>query len=428
MSIVSGTTLWNLIGCTLLASGIVLALWCLFWDRSRGRLRCPRCWYRVEGVPISLLKFHRTQREAMKCPECGEVIPDERMLRRTRRRCWLLVPALLLIMLAPQAWEQPARIGDKETWQRAMPTWLYVFGGFSSDNAFKDSVEAEIKKRRTRVNAFGRAWMDYWWENGLWKEAESKLYVPKKVRIDSPFVACIGTPVPDTYSDHLVDDANIGWKSRRVGVVSGEAFLRRTGSAPAWNMAWEDSIFGNISDRAVMPSIKNTGENAVELGLMGWDLDGRIVITSTTRTVLGVATFDEAIPTAPDDNIEQQLKDKVRLRIVKGRLYQEIVEVDFSNVILGQSCVSLRVELMQGKALVGGSKAILLSDDRRKMYFEVAQPFLRELVADIGAESPAFSWSLQMNDNNYYLQGQAVCESAWTGSVKADAIAAARRE
>lgn len=177
-----------------------------------------------------------------------------------------------------------------------------------------------------------------------------------------------------------------------------------------------------------MPAIENTGTNVVEVGLLGWSLDGRLVITSTTREVLAVASYDEAIPSIPDLNMARQLKEKVRLRIVKGRLYQEIVEVDFSDVILGQSCVSLRVELMQGKALVGGSKAILLSESKTKMYFEVAQPFLRELIADINAPTPAFSWRLQINDNNGLLQGTAVCDSAWVGGLEADAIEAARRK
>lgn len=51
-----------------------LICWALFWDRSRGRRRCPKCWYDMAGVP------------GLKCPECGREAKGERALRRTRRR------------------------------------------------------------------------------------------------------------------------------------------------------------------------------------------------------------------------------------------------------------------------------------------------------------------------------------------------------
>lgn len=104
------------------AAGVLLLLWALFWDRSRGRRRCPKCWYDMAGVA------------GLRCPECGKEAKRERRLRRTRRRWvwagtalpllvgavvipqlpamvrngfWSVVPTSVLVMIAPmedQAW------------------------------------------------------------------------------------------------------------------------------------------------------------------------------------------------------------------------------------------------------------------------------------------------------------------------------------
>ena len=48
-------TLINILGLTigwgLIALGALLILRALFADRSRGRRRCPRCWYSMDGAP-----------------------------------------------------------------------------------------------------------------------------------------------------------------------------------------------------------------------------------------------------------------------------------------------------------------------------------------------------------------------------------------
>lgn len=51
--------LCTLAGWTLTGAGLLMLLWALFRDRSRGRRRCPRCWYDMAGVP------------GLQCPECG---------------------------------------------------------------------------------------------------------------------------------------------------------------------------------------------------------------------------------------------------------------------------------------------------------------------------------------------------------------------
>ncbi len=77
--------LYHTLGWTLAAAGVALLTWALFWDRSRGRRRCPKCWYSMEGVP------------GLRCPECGREVGREALLYRTRRKwVWVRVSCFLL--------------------------------------------------------------------------------------------------------------------------------------------------------------------------------------------------------------------------------------------------------------------------------------------------------------------------------------------
>jgi hypothetical protein len=71
----------------LAVAGALLAAWALFWDRPRGRRRCPKCWYDMAGVP------------GLVCPECGLAARDEGDLLRTRRR-WRLAGAAVVLLLS----------------------------------------------------------------------------------------------------------------------------------------------------------------------------------------------------------------------------------------------------------------------------------------------------------------------------------------
>lgn len=67
---------------------IAVTIWALWWDRSRGRRRCPQCFYEMD---LAL---------GMKCPECGREARDEKALRRTRRR-WRVAMIAVVLLLAP---------------------------------------------------------------------------------------------------------------------------------------------------------------------------------------------------------------------------------------------------------------------------------------------------------------------------------------
>jgi len=67
----------------LLGAMVFLAWWGLYWDRARGRRRCPRCWYNLAYTP------------GMTCGECGYTGRSEKDFARTRHRWGITLLAML---------------------------------------------------------------------------------------------------------------------------------------------------------------------------------------------------------------------------------------------------------------------------------------------------------------------------------------------
>jgi HEAT repeat protein len=100
------------IAIVLIVIGGVGVLLALLRDRSRGRRRCPKCWYDMTGTP------------GLTCPECGRTAKRERKLHRTRRR-WRLAALALLITLAGRVTvylEHLRNVG----WVKAAPNLYYI--------------------------------------------------------------------------------------------------------------------------------------------------------------------------------------------------------------------------------------------------------------------------------------------------------------
>ena len=109
------------------AVGLALLCWGLWGDRSKGRSRCPKCWYDMRGTLPRL-----------ECPECGHHAKQNRRLYKDRqgwRRISLGV-VLLLLATVPLTiigdWylEQAVirklteRTNDPSNPMRVRPTWL----------------------------------------------------------------------------------------------------------------------------------------------------------------------------------------------------------------------------------------------------------------------------------------------------------------
>ena len=89
-------TVWTA-GAAVVFLGAIALLWCgLFGDRSKGRTRCPKCWYDMRGSLAA---------GRLACPECGYEARGERQLHKHRRR-WkaAILGAVLMLPYLSAGW------------------------------------------------------------------------------------------------------------------------------------------------------------------------------------------------------------------------------------------------------------------------------------------------------------------------------------
>ena len=106
--------IWWSVGSLIGLGGIALTIWALFADRSRGRRRCPKCWYEMTGI------------EGLRCPECGRTTKRERRLLRTHRR-WRVALLGVVVIMAGGGCFFGQRVHQKG-WIEATPTFVYIVG------------------------------------------------------------------------------------------------------------------------------------------------------------------------------------------------------------------------------------------------------------------------------------------------------------
>ncbi len=144
--------LWSGLGWALLAVGLGLLAWALFWDRAgwRGRavLRCRGCWYDLTGC-AELSRVSKSSQVV--CPECGRGHRSIRAMQRTRRRKrWAVVAlGLLLGAYGASVWPRVKSNNFAAGWVAAIPTpvlmmsmrWMPAEAGSLPD---RNSVQAAI--------------------------------------------------------------------------------------------------------------------------------------------------------------------------------------------------------------------------------------------------------------------------------------------
>lgn len=81
--------MWS-VGVLAFASGLGVVARSLFWDRARGRRRCPKCWYSMEGLAAGS--------DTATCPECGLSVKRASSLLRTRRH-WRVAAVGVIVMV-----------------------------------------------------------------------------------------------------------------------------------------------------------------------------------------------------------------------------------------------------------------------------------------------------------------------------------------
>jgi hypothetical protein len=95
--------------------GLALAMWAWRGERSRGRRRCPKCWYDMSGA-----------QGERRCSECGHEARRVRDLYRARRRRTTAAAGVALVVLSVVPYEYPrVRSGG---WVAAVPTTAMIAG------------------------------------------------------------------------------------------------------------------------------------------------------------------------------------------------------------------------------------------------------------------------------------------------------------
>ena len=129
------------------SAGVVvglLAIWLLYrsllHDRSRGRRRCPKCWYDMSGTG------------SLTCSECGATYTRERKLFKTRRR-WRWAMVSLVLSLASAAGMLAPKV-QRDGWVGSMPTTALILAAPWCDpdhSSLEEQIVAVLLGRTGRL-------------------------------------------------------------------------------------------------------------------------------------------------------------------------------------------------------------------------------------------------------------------------------------
>jgi hypothetical protein len=157
--------LWTAIGLVLGAGAAFVLWWSLLRDRSRGRKRCPRCWYELGDIPPT----QSEGRTGWVCPECGHLSHKAKSLLRTRRR-WRV--AILGAVLGAASWPVANLPGIRANgWWSLAPRVVLIAalpqlesGGSIDWRAPRNQLLEHLQRRIFNDEAFGRLlWPERTW-------------------------------------------------------------------------------------------------------------------------------------------------------------------------------------------------------------------------------------------------------------------------
>ena len=150
----SGLGPWESAALGVAAFGLILAIWSWRGDRSRGRKRCPKCWYDMSGG-------------SLKCPECGHEASAGKHLYRPRRRRVAAVAGLLILASSYGVWVVPDVAAGG--WLALCPTWVLIVGmEWLPEQCIRD--ESAFRQYDEDRTLYGRyldtnwSWQDRWIE------------------------------------------------------------------------------------------------------------------------------------------------------------------------------------------------------------------------------------------------------------------------
>ena len=275
----------------------VAALW-LLWrgllaDRSRGRARCPKCWYDLSGIAATGLPTT--------CSECGHTIQHERQVRRTRRHWRAALAGVVVAALGAAALLTP-KVRREGVWA-VVPTWLLV--------TIDESVLTGTKRPA-----------------GLAAEIQKRL---------------LQSDVPDWAVQRLVLGRHCALRFRSVWPADVPLLGRRSGTSMGWQVGVRDKTASPGMDfrfGAPIDSRNSEVRNSYELG---WS-DNLLIFTSGSRVtqllarfqrrnagsgrwderevaiplpLTYVATIDEAISPVRGPEVDRAVREGLALRLMQ---------------------------------------------------------------------------------------------------------------
>lgn len=142
---------WQWIGWVTIAIATAWLLWAAWGDRSKGRRRCPRCWYDLQSAGDPPLT----------CPECGREATELEHLHRPRRRMGHALSAMALALAGYSSIATPRVQGTG--WRGAVPTAVLVVAAPWLPRAWDDHEFYRTGRddpQNPRIQAFGQEMMD----------------------------------------------------------------------------------------------------------------------------------------------------------------------------------------------------------------------------------------------------------------------------
>jgi hypothetical protein len=389
--------LWYAAGVVLGTAGLALLAWALFWDRARGRKRCPKCWYDMQGAEAD-------ERGAFTCPECGRTIKRERKLRRTRRRWrWAMLAApVLLTGLMTGLWPQ----FQNGQWARLAPDWILVrYAPFEPKSTSGKALLEQLQRDVRAPSSFS--------------DHQFHILIERAHREK----AALLTPemhFRDTWPRTL--PILIDWRNLRAADFDVRARFRQVGYA--WHYA----------PRSLLHTLRWDAPFHGDLYELEWDVlrMGKVVWTSGRRTIRMVDSAEEIMQPLDGAEIEEaigigvvvlqydRLDDPVRVLVGSPMSFrlantQQLARLESLGLIAELRHKELVVARMSGR-----SASWLEPMPRQVRFVDLEWDFdaLREACEDmkphwrivVRGDAERALW---LYDSDYYFAGEVEVEFDW---------------
>lgn len=147
-----GFTVYHAVAIGIGVFAVSLAAWGWFADRSKGRQRCPKCWYEMDAVAST---------GKLICPECGHDARTAARLLKTQRSWKTVVIAGGLALVA--AFTPRAALVQRDGWKALVPTTFMISAVWRLPDSWV--VDASGNDRGTleaRIERGAHEWQKSW--------------------------------------------------------------------------------------------------------------------------------------------------------------------------------------------------------------------------------------------------------------------------